>query len=719
MPFQRYDPNSAYENTGVTAPASNPVNTATRNYSSSGTSNNLSSSNVWAYARNAISSQLDKIENAKKTWDDWLNDNNSDNESQPNPVYAPTPEPEVEATAEPEIIEAPKPQQKKAEEPVETPAVETAVNPVNTPKPEEIQPVVTPVVRTERTVTANQAPKGEAETEFYTSSNRGEEEESESNSDKNPVYPQYTPNQTLANNYVSGSGLMNGLTGINFRSPLANNLYQNPSRTYTGVTPPENIQASNDYLAQVGRAANAAIIAPAWQAMVNNNNDMQNDPRALNTFTQGVRLANPVLGLLDAGINLGNAIGGVANNMRTAEQLTNQVNSGEITAGEAQAQFAEGNGNPVAETQRIMENFNGILSPGANANPVNLDLAMANQQDQRRQQALENVNQMNPFNPPVSMGELRAEANMLPYNRPASPGELRAEAQAPQVSANPLNRVERSIYDLLPDTLTTAQKQEYAQYAQRLISQLPNDMSAQDRTNFISGLIRGAEQRYGYGYVPASTGGMPEEDAVPELLEDGNYNTALDRILRDNSIMRDENGNVVYDKDGNPLETHTYTNMDILNLYADPSYKGDGLSHPENGGIGYRGVTIPDDVKEIMASTLYYAAGQGEQAETVEMTATKFNELAEKFMEANPTLKLLVDQGRLTLEDIGNFFFKKIKTTGGSRGYSGGGYGRYYGGGGGGRGYYGGGGSSSYRPNPTQANQRQSRIYNIMKNWSF
>ena len=106
-------------------------------------------------------------------------------------------------------------------------------------------------------------------------------------------------------------------------------------------------------------------------------------------------------------------------------------------------------------------------------------------------------------------------------------------------------------------------------------------------------------------------------------------------------------------------------------------------------------------------------------------TDAQYNHLAQLFVD-KLGLNGLLSNGVMSVNDVVNFFFKAPKSgsestkTSSPRSYQPYGYRGGYGRGGYSRGYGGGyGGYSGYGSSPSNANQRQNRVYNIMKNWSF
>lgn len=300
---------------------------------------------------------------------------------------------------------------------------------------------------------------------------------------------------------------------------------------------------------------------------------------------------------------------------------------------------------------------------------------------------------------------------------------------------------ERRFYDSMPEGMPEYYKVEQAKYLASLANDAYNrdDLTKQQADEYVRHLFDNPGE---YSYSQMASGTAPEQYSIPTISPTGEFNNVLTEILNDGNGVRelqhtkdgyiigddgnfilDKDGNKIsaYDEDGNLIVTSKWDPMTILNLFGNTGGGEEGYAPiPKGDGAGYRGINVTDEFRKILASSQYTASGQEENAEIIKMTKEEFEELSEKFMEANPVLRLLVQQGKLTPADIADFFFKKIEFTNGSKGgYGGGGYGyRGYGGGRGGY-YYGGGGRSNYAPTPQSTNQRQNRIYNIMKNWSF
>ena len=227
----------------------------------------------------------------------------------------------------------------------------------------------------------------------------------------------------------------------------------------------------------------------------------------------------------------------------------------------------------------------------------------------------------------------------------------------------------------------------------------------------------------------------PDQDYVWEApaIVDGKNNDSLDAILRK--------------EQGFWVDPATYGFTEGTDAY-EVTMQGNAeraLSLFDQGANGsFEGVTIPDSVKDYLATSKAGALGMLDQryidedtgeikdssnprnVEYINATEEDYQKAIEDFIEANPQLAEMIGEGIITVDDIMRHFFKGLKVSGAngtSGGYGGGygyGYGRYYGGyGGGGWGGYGGWGGLSYTPNVQAKNQEEQRINNIMKNWSF
>ena len=287
----------------------------------------------------------------------------------------------------------------------------------------------------------------------------------------------------------------------------------------------------------------------------------------------------------------------------------------------------------------------------------------------------------------------------------------------------------------------------------------------------------------------ALSGMYPDNEAMPQINEDGSMNDAMRDLL---FAAVDSDGNDLYtefDESGNPHYYHLEQNskgryeyvpyygkatrkhaddpFSILSTYLDSSYNGTGSPFK---GMEWMENLSPEEragIEALLATTPRRGDADANHAgrpyEVANMTKEEYDRLGDLFIKNMPALQKLIDAGLLTDKDITEFFFKdlklspqKPKNSGDKK--SGSGYRSYGGRGGGGRGggyYRSSSGGSTYFANPTQlgtpsrgggsagysrggsgfgssggsdvsrasepsqTNQRQNRVYNIMKNWSF
>lgn len=249
------------------------------------------------------------------------------------------------------------------------------------------------------------------------------------------------------------------------------------------------------------------------------------------------------------------------------------------------------------------------------------------------------------------------------------------------------------------------------------------------------------------------------EKDIPTMDADGNMNEAAERIFRDGylpswtygseldgfneasldnikTMSRNYNDNNLNEYSANLLDLFDIRNRDVLDnrVNADTDFQNTE---------GWQGVTINDDFADIVASSAGTARyqnklGHPERVERVELTMEEYERMADAFLDANPVILKMINDGKLTYDMVFDHFFKDIALTdinGGNR--SGNGYynrnpypyyprggtpsgGRPSGGGGGG--YRGGGGGSYYNSSSYSGNGWDvdpERIYNTLKNWEF
>ena len=265
---------------------------------------------------------------------------------------------------------------------------------------------------------------------------------------------------------------------------------------------------------------------------------------------------------------------------------------------------------------------------------------------------------------------------------------------------------------------------------------LPADWTPEQRQAYVDNHT-GPDGNLQFDITAALNGWLPDEVAVPSTDAVGRYNPALQYILTpipeynpDGSIKTDKDGNqVVHYPFNSPADIlHLWEKVNIYNPETGP------ISYTQNGE-GFRGLSeaVLNDplINKFLATSPYGSILQSvipdgsKSPEKVKATYEEYMQAVDRFIIKMPALQQLINNNLLTKEDIARFFFKgldpvkeeKEKTTkksgggGGGRGSSSSSGRR----GGGGGGY----GSSGGTTNPPVANQKMSRIFNIMKNWSF
>ena len=273
-----------------------------------------------------------------------------------------------------------------------------------------------------------------------------------------------------------------------------------------------------------------------------------------------------------------------------------------------------------------------------------------------------------------------------------------------------------------------------------------------------------------YDFALAGSGVLPEDMAIPTVDANGNGNAAFNEFA--NSVdYFDDKGNTIYRNpdgtfteivpkadgtverrkyNGEVTSTYHYTPDQVLSMYVNPN--GGRNGEPTWRGLDavFEGLT-PEEragMEELLAN--FVGGGdlnrlrEGFNRESTGLTEAQYERLAQLFLNKMPAIQNLIDRGVLSERDVANFFFKAPSGSGGSgsgsgsggsgSGYSRGGYTPYsytprsYGSGGsgsGGSGYSGGYYNNnpirngSGNSTPSTASQRQNRVYNIMKNWSF
>lgn len=267
-----------------------------------------------------------------------------------------------------------------------------------------------------------------------------------------------------------------------------------------------------------------------------------------------------------------------------------------------------------------------------------------------------------------------------------------------------------------------------------------------------------------YDFALAGSGVLPEDMAIPTVDANGNGNAAFNEFA--NSVdYFDKNGNTIYRNadgsfteavpksdgtveyrkySGNPEDitsTYHYTPDQVLSMYVNPN--GGRNGEPTWRGLDavFEGLT-PEEragMEELLAN--FVGGGdlnrirEGFNRESTGLTEAQYERLAQLFLNKMPAIQNLIDRGVLSERDVANFFFKAPSGSGSGSGgsgsgsgsggsgsgYSRGGYGYSRGGGysNGGYNYNYGGNNRTAQSSPSAATQRQNRVYNIMKNWSF
>lgn len=213
---------------------------------------------------------------------------------------------------------------------------------------------------------------------------------------------------------------------------------------------------------------------------------------------------------------------------------------------------------------------------------------------------------------------------------------------------------------------------------------------------------------------------------APGFDADGNPNATMQAIL---------NGEFSIDLEAEGLERGTD--------YYEVARQGNAerILHLFDSADGFTGLVIPKGYEKFFASDSNSAIGAGKVAvwgengiqitgnpnnvELVKASGEELVKAVDAFIQANPQLQVMIQNGLLTRDDIMSHFFKGITETkeddsNSKKSYGGGGgYKKSSSGGSRRGGYGGGGGSSNYGYAPSDKEQRQARVNNIMKNWTF
>lgn len=238
-------------------------------------------------------------------------------------------------------------------------------------------------------------------------------------------------------------------------------------------------------------------------------------------------------------------------------------------------------------------------------------------------------------------------------------------------------------------------------------------------------------EKYGWNYETGRpTLLKPNEQALQQsywdnIVDSYGWNKTPGQRLMDNYMQMDA-----------PAETPDGLNTAAQALFTDGLTKDQKLHLFDKGGTFFSpdsGVIIRPEFADLIATDPAHAAGSKatDLIQTVNLTDEQYYKMFQAFLDANPIIKQMYDQGILTYDDIANNFFKNVAygagtgsgTGSGTYGY--GGYApRYYGGGGGyGYGYSGGSSRKSTgwidQSQAVAKKQQEQRINNIMKNWTF
>ena len=269
--------------------------------------------------------------------------------------------------------------------------------------------------------------------------------------------------------------------------------------------------------------------------------------------------------------------------------------------------------------------------------------------------------------------------------------------------------------------MTEADKKAITDRSKDLIEQGLNKLDAESIANYSVKYGVSVDEAKDF-YKQARLGGMVYE--APAYDKDGKPNATMQAIL---------NGEFSIDLEKEGLQVGTD--------YYEVARQGNAerILHLFDGEDGFNGLVIPKEIAKFIASNSNTAVSAGKVAvwgengiqingnpdnvELVKATGDELSKAVDALIEANPSLKQMIDKGLLTRDDIMNHFFKGITETKETtqKSYSGGGGSskkssssgkKSYGG-------YGGGGGSSYSAQPTAKEQKQARINNIMKNWTF
>ena len=312
--------------------------------------------------------------------------------------------------------------------------------------------------------------------------------------------------------------------------------------------------------------------------------------------------------------------------------------------------------------------------------------------------------------------------------------------------------------DIAKDNILAGLNPDDARITDDIYNRLPDDWSPGEKEDYIRNNIMDTNGYNHFDWEAATAGYLPDNISLPHLGPYGDYNEAMYAIM---------NGQL--------------TPEQILSLYVNPNAGTDGSTWRGMEWINDLPEAERAGMMELLANFVgggdpYRERGEGFEHEFADMTEAEYEKLADLFMKNMPALAYLLQEGYLNSLDqygnvisgekaIRNFFFKDLNDDGSGTGSGKKGYGTYnrrswggrswggrgwhrYGGGGGsgsgttyytapsssyapsnrsGSGYSGGSGggygssgiSTARSAEPSETNQRQNRVYNIMKNWSF
>lgn len=267
------------------------------------------------------------------------------------------------------------------------------------------------------------------------------------------------------------------------------------------------------------------------------------------------------------------------------------------------------------------------------------------------------------------------------------------------------------------------------------------DMSAQTKRDYGSGTYGVPGYNYDGSMNPTLQSVLAGErtinqppDGRPGYNADGTPNDMLKALLNGEFISDATIGELAATYPEH-YETLRRSNADGMLALFDATY---GQS-----GAGFEGITIPSEIAQFIASNTGKALGQlelgyldgngnlsilrNEDIEYIKASGEDYDRAIDTLIGANKVLQDMISAGLVTRDDIARHFFKGLSETKEDEDES---TRKSYGGGGGGykksssgssrRGGYGGSsGGSNYGYAPSDKEQKQARVNNIMKNWTF